>query len=508
MDQLKQLFKEYSGQEAVSMEELTSSGSNRRYFRIKGGDISIIGVIGTCREENNAFISLSGHFLEKGLKVPHVLAVSGDGLRYIQEDLGDDQLYRMVSRGRESGEYSTYECRLLCRAMEMLPHIQFKGAEDLDWSVCYPEPAFNERLVMFDLNYFKYCFLKPTDLDFHELKLEANFRLFAKDLVAEKYDSFMYRDFQARNVMLDAQGNPYFIDYQGGRKGPFYYDLASFLWQASAKYSHKLRRELIYHYYDSLKDYTEVPSVRHFVDRLSLFVLFRTLQVLGAYGLRGYFERKKHFIDSIPHAMQNLRELLKLNVFPYPYLMDVLRRMTELPQFTRIDQPAVNRTDGYKTTTTNVYEANPQDGPATFSKYDGKGPLVVKVFSFSYHKGIPADDSGNGGGYVFDCRSTHNPGRYEPYKKLTGLDEPVIRFLEDDGEILTFLDSVYKLADTHVSRYLQRGFTSLMFSFGCTGGQHRSVYAAQHLAEHIHQKYHVEVRVCHREQGISFVLKD
>ena len=244
------------------------------------------------------------------------------------------------------------------------------------------------------------------------------------------------------------------------------------------------------------------------MDRLSLFVLFRTLQVLGAYGLRGYFERKKHFIDSIPHAMQNLRELLKLNVFPYPYLMDVLRRMTELPQFTRIDQPAVNRTDGYKTTTTNVYEANPQDGPATFSKYDGKGPLVVRVFSFSYHKGIPADDSGNGGGYVFDCRSTHNPGRYEPYKKLTGLDEPVIRFLEDDGEILTFLDSVYKLADTHVSRYLQRGFTSLMFSFGCTGGQHRSVYAAQHLAEHIHQKYHVEVRVCHREQGISFVLKD
>ena len=267
------------------------------------------------------------------------------------------------------------------KTIRALPNIQMRGARGLEWEQCYPQPEFDENSVLFDLNYFKYCFLKPTDLDFHELKLEANFRLFAKDLVAEKYDSFMYRDFQARNVMLDAQGNPYFIDYQGGRKGPFYYDLASFLWQASAKYSHKLRRELIYQYYDSLKDYTEVPSVRHFVDRLSLFVLFRTLQVLGAYGLRGYFERKKHFIDSIPHAMQNLRELLKLNVFPYPYLMDVLRRMTELPQFTRIDQPAVNRTDGYKTTTTNVYEANPQDGPATFSKYDGKGPLVVKVFN-------------------------------------------------------------------------------------------------------------------------------
>ncbi|HIW44642.1 MAG TPA: phosphotransferase, partial [Candidatus Prevotella stercoripullorum] len=337
--------------------------------------------------------------------------------------------------------------------------------------------------------------------------LEANFRLFAKDLVAEKSDSFMYRDFQARNVMLDAQGRPYFIDYQGGRKGPYYYDLASFLWQASAKYSNKLRRELVYEYYNSLKMYTEVPSVRHFVERLSLFVLFRTLQVLGAYGFRGYFERKKHFLDSIPHAMQNLRELLKLNVFTYPYLMDVLRQLTELPQFARLEEPALTRADGFKTSDSKVYVGHPSDGPATFSKYDNKGPLVVRVFSFSYHKGIPEDESGNGGGYVFDCRSTHNPGRYEPYKKLTGLDEPVIRFLEDDGEILAFLDSVYKLADAHVRRYIQRGFTSLMFCFGCTGGQHRSVYAAQHLAEHINEKFGVEVRIVHREQNISKTLE-
>ena len=510
MKRLLELYQRWSGAQAAGIEQLPAAGSNRVYYRIAADDGStVIGAIGTSRDENHAFIYLSRHFAQRQLPVPAILAVDDDELRYIVADLGSETLFHALSGGREAGgRYNQYEKQLLVKTIRALPNIQMRGARGLEWEQCYPQPEFDENSVLFDLNYFKYCFLKPTDLDFHELKLEANFRLFAKDLVSEKYDSFMYRDFQARNVMLDAQGNPYFIDYQGGRKGPFYYDLASFLWQASAKYSHKLRRELIYQYYDSLKDYTEVPSVRHFVDRLSLFVLFRTLQVLGAYGLRGYFERKKHFIDSIPHAMQNLRELLKLNVFPYPYLMDVLRRMTELPQFTRIDQPAVNRTDGYKTTTTNVYEANPQDGPATFSKYDGKGPLVVRVFSFSYHKGIPADDSGNGGGYVFDCRSTHNPGRYEPYKKLTGLDEPVIRFLEDDGEILTFLDSVYKLADTHVSRYLQRGFTSLMFSFGCTGGQHRSVYAAQHLAEHIHQKYHVDVRVCHREQGISFVLKD
>ncbi len=184
----------------------------------------------------------------------------------------------------------------------------------------------------------------------------------------------------------------------------------------------------------------------------------------------------------------------------------MLRRLTEMPRFARIEQPALTRADGYRTAPTNIYEAHPNDGPATFSKYDGKGPLVVRVFSFSYRKGIPEDESGNGGGYVFDCRSTHNPGRYEPYKKLTGLDEPVIRFLEDDGEILTFLDSVYRLADAHVRRYVQRGFTSLMFSFGCTGGQHRSVYSAQHLAEYINRKYGVEVHVCHREQGISQVL--
>jgi hypothetical protein len=278
------------------------------------------------------------------------------------------------------------------------------------------------------------------------------------------------------------------------------------LWQASAKYSHKLRRELIYEYYHSLKNYTEVPSVHHFADRLSLFVLFRTLQVLGAYGFRGYFEHKKHFIDSIPPAIQNLRELLQLNCFPYPYMMGMLKRLTELPLFTQIKESAQTRADGYKTTDVNVYNSYPQDGPATFSKYDGKGPLVVKIYSFSYRVGIPTDDSGNGGGYVFDCRSTHNPGRYEPYKKLTGLDEPVIRFLEDDGEILTFLESVYKLADAHVRRYIQRGFTSLMFCFGCTGGQHRSVYSAQHLAEHIHEKFGVEVKIVHREQNITQTL--
>ena len=520
MQKLIELYTQWKGAEPANVSQIPGGGSNRTYFRLTDNNgQSVIGVIGTSRDEDHAFIYLTEHFSRRQLPVPKILAASDDQLRYLQTDLGSLSLFDAVRGGREAGgRYTLKEQELLKRTIRELPNIQIRGARGLDFSNCYPQAEFNQDSVLFDLNYFKYCFLKATELDFHELKLEADFRLFAKDLTTDEYfaagdvkssvvESFLYRDFQARNVMLDHDGNPYFIDYQGGRKGPYYYDLASFLWQASAKYPHKLRRELVYEYYNSLKNYVEVPPARHFVSRLSLFVLFRTLQVLGAYGFRGYFEQKKHFIESIPPAIQNLRELLdSSSVFHYPHLMEILRRLTELPQFQQIETIA-SRADGYKTTDLNPYKAHPQDGPATFSKYDAQGPLVVRVYSFSYREGIPEDESGNGGGYVFDCRSTHNPGRYEPYKQLTGLDEPVIRFLEDDGEILTFLDSVYKLADAHVRRYIQRGFTSLMFSFGCTGGQHRSVYSAQHLAEHIHVKFGVEVRICHREQNIRQTLE-
>ena len=528
MHELKQLYKRWCGEEPAAIEQLAGAGSNRLYYRLTNpqGE-SVIGVVGTSRDENHAFIYLAQHFTQRQLPVPEILAVDDDEMRYLQTDLGPVSLFDALKGGRDAGgRYNQQEKQLLIRTIRELPNIQFRGARGLDWKNCYPQPEFDVDNVLFDLNYFKYCFLKATDLDFHEMKLEANFRLLAKDLTSEQMDCFLYRDFQARNVMLKASpdggktgGDLFFIDFQGGRKGPLYYDLASFLWQASAKYSHRLRRELIKEYYDELKKYTEVPPVHHFANQLALFVLFRTLQVLGAYGFRGYFEHKQHFVDSIPPAIQNLREVLDFfcgngeagisenENMPYPYLMDVLQRLTELPQFAPKPQQPVVRSDGYKTVEKDIYEAHPQDGPATFSKYDGKGPLVVRVFSFSYHKGIPADESGNGGGYVFDCRSTHNPGRYEPYKKITGLDEPVIRFLEDDGEILTFLESVYQLADHHVERYMQRGFTSLMFSFGCTGGQHRSVYCAQHLAEHIHEKYGVEVHICHREQGITQELR-
>ena len=486
MQKLLDLYRTWRGAEPRQVERLAGAGSNREYYRMVADDgTTVVGCIGTSRDENHAFVYLARHFAAQRLPVPQVLAVSDDECRYLQTDLGSVSLFDAIRGGREAGgRYTVEERRLLKRTMRELPRIQMVGRGGLDFSNCYPQPAFDTDSVHFDLNYFKYCFLKPTGLDFHELRLEADFRLFAKDLTESGDEqAFLYRDFQARNVMVDSEGAPCFIDFQGGRRGPYYYDVASFLWQASARYPHKLRRELVYEYYHALKQYTEVPAPRRFVERLSLFVLFRQLQVLGAYGFRGYLERKQHFLASIPPAMQNVRELLDECAFPYPYLVSLLRKLVDMPRF--VDK---------------------KDGTATISKYDGQGELVVRVFSFSYGKGIPGDESGNGGGYVFDCRSTHNPGRYEPYKQLTGLDEPVVRFLEDDGEILAFLESVYKLADAHVRRYIQRGFTSLMFCFGCTGGQHRSVYAAQHLAEHIHQKFGIEVRICHREQHISQTL--
>ena len=341
MEKLIELYAGWSGEKPAKTEKIAGAGSNREYYRFTdAAGKTVIGVIGTSRDENHAFIYLAEHFNSMKLPVPTVLCVSDDELRYLQTDLGGTSLYDALKAGRDAGgRYTRKEKQLLVNTIRELPAIQMQGAVGLDWSNCYPQPEFNQDSVLFDLNYFKYCFLKPTDLDFHELKLEANFRLFAKDLTSENTDSFLYRDFQARNIMLDDAGNPYFIDFQGGRKGPFYYDIASFLWQASAKYPHKLRRELIYEYYHSLKNYTEVPSVRHFVERLSLFVLFRTLQVLGAYGFRGYFERKKYFIDSIPAAMQNLRELLELDVFHYPYMIDMLKRLTQLPQFAPKEEP-------------------------------------------------------------------------------------------------------------------------------------------------------------------------
>jgi len=471
MEALQALFNSYTGFPATRTTELTASGSNRRYFRLSGGDVSIIGVIGTNVNENKAFIELSRHFKKKGINVPTVYAVSEDGMRYIQEDLGDDQLYKLVSHGREHGDYIPEERKLLCKTMAMLPTVQFKGAEDLSFDVCYPESQFNERLVMFDLNYFKYCFLKATGMDFNEALLQDDFEKLKDDLLKEDSNTFMYRDFQARNVMIK-DGEPWFIDFQGGRKGPIYYDVASFVWQARSRYPEDLKREMVSTYLDALKEYVDIDEAT-FYSRLRLFVLFRTLQVLGAYGFRGYFEKKPHFLGSIPYALSNLRRLLKTPFDEYPYLNEVLTKLVTLRQFNEIVEDK---------------------------------RLEVTIFSFAYKKGIPVDNSGNGGGYVFDCRAINNPGKYEHYRQFTGLDDEVKKFLEDDGEVLTFLDHVYGIVDPHVKRFISRGFTHLQVCFGCTGGQHRSVYCAEHLAEYLANRYDIKISLIHRELGIEKMI--
>ena len=470
MKQLEELFKQYTGKKCLSCEELPQSGSNRRYFRLKAEGISLIGAMGTSVEENNAFISLARHFKDAGLNVPEVYVSSPDKVYYLQEDLGTVSLFDAIASGRQKGSYSAKEVALLKKTMALLPKFQFEGGWDLDYSVCYPQPEFDEKNVWFDFNYFKYCFLKTSGLDFSEIKLHEDFQKLAADLLGVmRVNTFMYREFQARNVMLKDGKQPYFIDFQGGRKGPFYYDIASFVWQARANYSDELKETLIAVYKKELKKYIMVPE-KEFERNLRLFVLFRTLQVLGAYGFRGYFEKKPHFLQSIPFAIENLRKLIKKPFTEYPYLQQVLTELTKMRQLKDLRRDVT---------------------------------LEVHIFSFAYKKGIPMDDSGNGGGYVFDCRGLENPGKFERYKTFTGLDEPVIKFLEDEGGIKKYLANVYDIVDPHVKRFVERKFTHLQVSFGCTGGQHRSVYCARHLADHIAKKFNVRVKLTHRELGIE-----
>lgn len=468
MDPVRLLFEKYTGQSVRLFEELPSSGSNRRYFRITGDDVTLIGARGTSIPENIAFWKMATHFYAKGLNVPKVLAHNDDFSCYLQEDLGNDTLFSLVAEGREKGVYSPAEKALIVKAIRALPKIQFEGAQGLDFSVCFPQPEFDERMISFDQNYFKYCFLKATGLEFSEIELDKDFHAMSDVLMRSMSDTFLYRDFQARNVMIK-YGEPYFIDFQGGRKGPIYYDVASFIWQAKAAYSEAFKMELIDAYLDALRHYAPIPK-QAFLKTLRHFVLFRTLQVLGAYGFRGYFEKKPHFLQSVPYAMENLRRLLKGPFEEYPYLTKILEELTRMKQFSDMNQ---------------------------------ERGLEVDIFSFAYKKGIPNDASGNGGGYVFDCRGLENPGKYEHYKHFTGMDKEVIKFMEDDGGVLKFLDHAYELVDAHVQRFIQRKFTHLMVSFGCTGGQHRSVYCAEHLAEHLTKKFSIKVRVTHRELEIE-----
>ena len=450
---------------------IKQQGSNRIYSReTDPSGRSVIRVVGTNRDENRAFIYMARHFRALGLPVPELYSVSPDEMTYTQEDLGDTLLFDHLD------DYT-----LLSRTIRALAHMQVTGARDFDWSVCFPVPAMDERSIRWDLNYFKYCFLKLTGIEFSEPRLEDEFDRLVQRLTTNDQGlppTFLYRDFQSRNVMI-RDGQPWFIDFQGGRRGPTQYDVASFLWQARANFAPELRDRLIDEYLDELRQLQPSLAENAWREALPHFVLFRTLQVLGAYGFRGYHERKPHFLQSIPNALRNLRDILA-RLPEYPYLRELAESLS-----------------AKRSNSETVLQAQP---------VLQRSGLVVTVYSFSFKKGIPNDDSGNGGGYVFDCRSTHNPGKYEEYKSLTGLDQPVIDFLEADGEILRFLESVYRLVDHHVERFLERGFTHLQVAFGCTGGQHRSVYSAEHLAHHLKEKYNINIELIHRERNIRKTL--
>ncbi len=495
MQTLIELYKATYGHAPHSVHELTKAGSNRTYVRLANekGD-SVIGCIGTSVDENRTFIYMARHFLAQSLPVPQIISVSNDETTYLQEDLGSQSLFDLIAAGRNAGGiYNAEEMELLKRTIRLLPHFQFRGAEGFDFTRTYQSATFDAESIMFDLNYFKYCFLKLADISFDERALEQDFVELTSSLLTP-HSSLLYRDFQARNVMI-RDGKPYMIDFQGARRGPIFYDVASFLWQASSLFSDELRMELIDEYLSELHTYTDI-SREDFLATLKVFVLFRTLQVLGAYGYRGLWEKKKHFIDSIPPAVDNLSQLVREGVCDgYPELRAIAEQLN-----------SHSPSGLHKNSSLLAPHSSLIQNDSTYLSSNPAQPLVVRVYSFSYKKGIPQDESGNGGGYVFDCRATHNPGRYEPYKQLTGLDRPVIDFLEEDGEILHQLNAMYSLVDFHVARYKERGFTNLMISCGCTGGQHRSVYCAQHIAEHINSKFGVEVHICHREQNINQIL--
>lgn len=467
-DQLIGLFEEHFKEEVSTFEPLPASGSYREYARIKSMHHQVIGAYNQDIKENNAFFEFSAHFLKRDIPVPRIYLVSSDQKCYLQEDLGNITLFDFLTKGNETEDFSEKIVEEYKKVLRQLPRIQLVAGKDIDYSVCYPREAFDKQSMMWDLNYFKYYFLKLAKIPFDEQALEDDFQTFSDYLLAADNNAFLYRDFQSRNIMLKDE-KVYFIDYQGGRKGALQYDMASLLYDAKANIPEEVREELLDFYLDELTQYKDID--RHkFKSLFDGYVLIRIMQSMGAYGFRGFFEKKEHFLKSIPYALKNLDALLAKHTIEVklPELFKVLKAV----------------------------------GESAFLKSIGSenNKLTVIVSSFSYKKGIPKDRSGNGGGFVFDCRAIHNPGRYLEYKYLTGKDPEVQHFLEEKSTMAQFMAPVVSLVSHSVEVYLDRGFTHLSVNFGCTGGQHRSVYAAEKLSEYLKNNYPVTVVIQHIEQ--------
>ena len=469
MDALKRLFEQHFHSPAEHVQPLQGQlgGSGRNIMRLAGSGHTAVGILYSVREENLAFLEFSRHFRRHGLPVPEIYAEDLDHGAYLEEDLGDTTLFEFLSDHRSGDAIAPEVVGAYRNVVAALPRFQVEAGRDLNYKVCYPRASFDRQSIAWDLNYFKYYFLRLAGIPFNEQALELDFSRLTKLLLAAPHDYFLYRDFQSRNVMLRS-GQPWFLDYQGGRKGALHYDIASLLYDGKADLPPALRQELLDHYLNALSGFIDLDRGA-FMEHYYAYVYVRILQALGAYGFRGFYERKAHFLQSVPYALKNLRWLAANVRLPValPALLDALEAMQASEKLRNLSAPVAG--------------------------------LTVRIFSFSFHNGLPADAAGHGGGFVFDARSLPNPGREARFRQMSGKDEPVIEYLDRQESVHQFLSHAASLVDASVASYQSRGFSNLMVSFGCTGGQHRSVYLAEQLAEHLRATKGLEVQVRHIE---------
>lgn len=472
-ENIKAFFQTFNSNEIKSFEKLPQSGGDRIYFRIRSNDGSYIATYNHNIKENDTFLKFSEHFKKCDAPVPQILKVSEDRTMYIQQDFGDDSLLTNLElHGHIPFVYSLFQ-----KSLKKLAWLQIIGHKGLDYKWCITSKEFGKQAIISDLLYFKYYFLDTLKIAYDKEKLIDDFEALSNYLTHVKHKYFMFRDFQSRNIFIQNE-EVHFIDYQGGMQGALQYDVASLLWQAKANLPDDWKNSLLNYYIDCVSKILQKPIDRdRFVSQYNGYVLIRLLQVLGAYGFRGLFERKAHFLISIPLALKNLK-----------WFLNNKNTGIALPEFERvlalmIEDEIVHRFEPLQAT--------------------GTTPLVVKVNSFSYKKGIPKDETENGGGFVFDCRGILNPGRFEEFMAFNGRNKIVKDFLEQQTKMPEFLNNVYNLIDIAVEDYIKRGFSSLMISFGCTGGCHRSVYAADAVVRHLRNKFGVKVELNHMEQNIK-----
>ncbi len=473
-EEIKELFRTYSNSQIINIEKLPQSGSDRIYFRIITKEGSFIATANQNVRENVTFFNFSNHFRKNNIPVPEIYVANDTQTIYIQQDLGDESLLNKL----EHYGYTEYTYDLFKKTLKALAWLQIKGDNNLDYNWCITSKKFGKQAIIADLLYFKYYFLDTLKIPYDKEKLIDDFEALAIYLTRVEHKYFMFRDFQSRNVMVKNDA-VYFIDYQGGMKGALQYDVASLLWQAKANLSEEWKDSLLEYYIDCAEDVLQKQINRvQFTSQYNGYILIRLLQVLGAYGFRGLFERKAHFLTSIPLALRNMKWFAANK-----YIGIVL------PEFERVLKVIVQE------------EIVKRFEPV---QADASTPLVVKIKSFSYLiSGYPTDETPNGGGFVFDCRGILNPGRIEEYKSVNGRNKSVMDFLEQQTKMPEFLNAVYNIIDIAVVNYIERGFEHLMISFGCTGGCHRSVYAADALARHVRNKFNVKIELHHIEQNIK-----